>query len=496
MKRITWKKHHKWFGLILCFFMLMFGLSGIVLNHRKAVADLQVSRTWLPSDYLFRSWNRGLLRGTLPYIAEDSSRAVLIYGNSGIWRTDPGQNGFSDFNAGLPEGADYRNIKAMSRTADGTLWAAGQFGLYRCPTDRSPWLPCRLPMEDEEKLSDMTLKGDTLVVVGRSALYVSLPPYRDFQTLRLVAPSDYDGKVTWFRLVWLLHSGELFGLGGRLVVDAVAVVFLWLCLSGLLYWLLPKHIRRQKRAGRTPRIALRLLKISFNGHGKFGYYTFALLLLVAFTGWCLRPPLLIALVQGRVPVLPYTTLDDHNPWQDKLRMLRYDEACGDWLLSTSEGLYSLDGLTAVPKPVRNTPPVSVMGLNVWQKDDAGRWLMGSFSGMYVWDRKQNQATDYFTGEAVPESAGPPFGKYAVSGYSDDFACPSFTVEYNQGTDRLKMPSGLAGLPMPLWNVAQEIHTGRIYTCLGMVGTLLFIFFAGGMALWCLWTGYVLYRRKR
>ena len=32
MKRITWRKHHKWFGLLFCFFMLMFCWSGIVLN--------------------------------------------------------------------------------------------------------------------------------------------------------------------------------------------------------------------------------------------------------------------------------------------------------------------------------------------------------------------------------------------------------------------------------------------------------------------------------
>lgn len=495
MKRITWKKHHKWFGLIFCFFMLMFGGSGIILNHRRAVADYQVSRSLLPDDYLYSNWNRGLLRGTCPYVTSDSARHVLIYGGSGIWLTDSTGCIVMDFNAGLPAGADYRNIRTVASLPDGSLWAVGQFGLYRYDEADNCWRPCPLSLGEDEKLSDLTFHEDTLIAVGRSYLYISSAPYTTFQKVQLAASSDYDGRVSLFRLVWLLHSGELFGLGGKLAVDAVAVIFIILCVTGVIYWLLPKHIRRKKRTGGNPRLSLQVLKHSLNLHDRFGRYTFVLLLLVAFTGWCLRPPLLIALVYGRAPIVPYTSLDDSNPWQDKLRMLRYDEACGDWLLSTSEGIYSLSSLDAVPQPLPQTPPVSVMGLNVWQKDTAGRWLMGSFSGLYVWDRRQGASYDYFTGEPALETAGPPFGKYAVSGYSADFSGAPFTVEYYRGTDKLPMPRQLSSLPMSLWNVAQEIHTGRIYTCLGQ-GTLLFIFFAGAGALWCLLSGFVVRRPKR
>ena len=139
MKRITWKKHHKWFGLIFCFFMLMFGGSGIILNHRRAVADYQVSRSLLPDDYLYRNWNRGLLRGTCLYVTPDSARHVLIYGGSGIWLADSTGSIVTDFNVGLPTGADYRNIKAVASLPDGSLWAAGQFGLYRYDETSNCW---------------------------------------------------------------------------------------------------------------------------------------------------------------------------------------------------------------------------------------------------------------------------------------------------------------------------------------------------------------------
>ncbi len=65
MKKGTWRKQHKWLGIGLSFFMLMFCVSGILLNHRSLIKDVNVSRKYLPSRYEFQKWNGGLLRGTL-----------------------------------------------------------------------------------------------------------------------------------------------------------------------------------------------------------------------------------------------------------------------------------------------------------------------------------------------------------------------------------------------------------------------------------------------
>ena len=426
--------------------MLMFCLSGIVLNHRALVADINIDRSFLPADYRYNKWNMGLLRGSIKY-----KDKVLIYGNSGIWKTDSTGHYFSDFNKGLPEGADFRNIKAMAQTPDGSLFAAGQFGLYR--NDGKGWESTPLVLSAHERISDLVLKGDTMVVVGRSYLYTSVSPYNEFSRLELKAPEGYDGKVSLFRTVWLM------------------------------------------RRGKTAKGSTQLMKSSLNWHDKLGRYTFVILMFVSFTGWCLRPPVLIALVSFRTPAIPYTVADSDNAWNDRLRMLRYDAEYGDWLLSSSEGIFSLATLRSVPVKLENTPPVSVMGLNVWQKDSCGNWLTGSFSGMYVWDRSRQISTDYFTGEKAEDVAGPPFGKYAVSGYCDNIGEKPFVVEYYKGTTALHMPENLSSLPMSLWNFAQEIHTGRIYTILGK-GTLIYIFFAGLAALWCIYTGFVIRRKKR
>ena len=97
MKKTTWHKHHKWLGILLSFFLLMFCLSGLVLNHPALFSDINISRSYLPESYQYSQWNRGLLRGTVKWHDK-----VLLYGNAGIWQTDSTARSFNDFNQGLP----------------------------------------------------------------------------------------------------------------------------------------------------------------------------------------------------------------------------------------------------------------------------------------------------------------------------------------------------------------------------------------------------------
>lgn len=472
----------------MSFFMLMFCVSGILLNHRSLIKNVNVSRKYLPSRYEFRHWNGGLLRGTLDLdkgIAKDSvdGRAachhLLLYGNGGVWLTDSKASCFRDFNEGLPEGADFRQIRSMVKMTCDAVFAVSPFGLYRYGIHEA-WHEVRMPLDGDEKLTDVASHGDTLVVLSRSYAYLSLPPYRQFKRIQLPASRDYDGKVTAFRTVWLLHSGELFGTAGKWVVDAIAIFLVLLCITGFVFWLRPK----QKT----------VLQSSLHLHDRIGRYTLVFTLLLAFTGWCLRPPVMIALVLNKIPALPGTVLKSENPWNDKLRMIRYDERCHDWVLSTSEGFYSMDFNRGKLAGIAHTPPVSVMGLNVLQQDAQGKWYCGSFSGLFVWDREKGTAIDYFTGKPAPQKAGPPFGKKAISGMSQDFGPAPVIAEYDEGTSFKPQPSVMNQLPMSLWNVALEMHSGRLF--IGNIATYIFIFVMGIMAIWCLWSGYQIRLKKK
>ena len=466
----------------MAFFMLMFCLSGILLNHRSLISHVDVSRKYLPSRYEFKNWNGGLLRGTLPI----DSLQLLLYGNGGIWLTNSKASYFKDFNEGLPSGADFRQIRNVVKIAakqsspndsvdpcepDNIIFALSPFALYRYGL-HGAWHEVRMPLAEDEKLTDVACHGDTLVVLSREFVYTSLPPYTSFSRLQLQAPSGYDAHVSLFRTIWLLHSGELFGTPGKLFVDCIALALVMLCLTGLVFWLRPKHKL--------------LLKHSLLLHDRLGRYTIVLTLLIALTGWCLRPPVMIALVMGKTPAMPGTTLHSPNPWHDKLRMLSYDEACHDWLLSTSEGFYSMSLDGGVVRKISSAPPVSVMGLNVLQKDKSGKWLCGSFSGLFVWDRRHATSIDYFTHKPAPKTSGPPFGKKAIAGMSQDFQVP-VVAEYYEGPSFAPHPATMNHLPMSLWNVALEVHSGRLF--IGSIATYVFIFVMGLLALWCLWSGY-------
>lgn len=112
--------------------------------------------------------------------------------------------------------------------------------------------------------------------------------------------------------------------------------------------------------------------------------------------------------------------------------------------------------------------------------------------MFVWDRLHGTATDYFTGKPAPKQAGAPFGKKAIAGMSQDFEGPVI-AEYYEGTSFAAQPTNMNRLPMSLWNVALEVHSGRFF--IGSIATYIFIFVMGVLALWCLWSGYKIRLRR-
>lgn len=484
MKLKTWRKHHKWFGLIMGFFLVMFCWSGIVLNHRDAVSGLELSRSSLPGSYQYSSWNNGLVRG----VAAADGGCQFIYGNAGVFSADSSFRCVRQLNEGFPDGVDNRNVRSMLLTRGMTLALTTQ-GLYRLTSDSS-WrevavLPC------DERYSDMVIAGDTLVVVGRSRLYVSSlssDSATAFGCVTLPAPDGYDGKVSLYKTIWGIHSGGIFGSVGKVIMDSIAVILILLYLSGLIYWFATNRIKHRKKSVKPSALLVGSMRASLISHDIIGRKTILFTIFICLTGWCLRPPLMIAGILTRVPPLPFTALDDPNAWADKLRALRYDSLAGDWLLSTSDGFYSMKTLSSVPQKLEDAPPVSIMGVNVFRRGGGEEWLVGSFRGLYRWDRSSGGVYDFYDGTR-PKKSGMPVGEHDVCGWMLG------PVEYTSGTSVAPMPDALAALPMSLWNFALEVHTGRIYTFMGSLSTLLWVFLAGAAALWVLWSGWKIRRGK-
>ncbi len=155
------------------------------------------------------------------------------------------------------------------------------------------------------------------------------------------------------------------------------------------------------------------------------------------------------------------------------------------------------------------PPVSLMGCNVLEPVDSARYLIGSFSGMFIWDAVHGNITDYFTGKGYqpPVGMAKPVSDNMVAGYLRDFKNGEWIFDYNQGImeknsgEIWEMPETVKlNSPISLWNLALEIHTGRILEQFIGVLYLLYIPIAGLCVLMVLISGFIIWllpkRKKR
>ena len=510
MKKIfTWKKYHRWFGLVLSVFMLVFCVSGIILNHRPLFRSCEVSRGWMPQSYHIQNFKNGIIKGSTTVYNK-----VIAFGGAGVWLTDPQGKEWTDFNAGLPKGADNRNIRNIVRTKDGTLWMAAQYDVYL--HNGKQWQRVEL-LGNKERISDITLTSDSsqVVVLSRSKIYAIKPSSSRQSTgtasvqvkeLKLKTPNGYKPETTLFKTIWRLHSGEFFGLPGQLVVDAIAVVLIILSITGIILFLLPYGIRSQKRKGATEMMKKMGKQMVWNQkwHNKIGYATIILTLWLSVSGMCLRPPLMIPLVLTKTS----QSVADGNVWHDKLRAIRWDADAKSWLISTSEGFLKVDKQFQ-QAPVffdkSKTPSISPMGITVFEKIDT-EWLIGSFSGLYRWNPQTDKVVDYFTGKPEEKNSMRPISNALVSGYTKDLLHGrSIIFDYAKGAQVLTRNTAAAPLPMPgalgeskmsLWNMALELHVGRCYSpFLGPLSDL-FVFISGLLISLVLLSGFIILRRQK
>lgn len=509
-------KWHKWVGIFFTFFLFMSAISGIFLNHRRAISSIDLPRSILHSDYRYDNWNNGSVRNSIK-LSPDS---VLIYGNNGIWLTDIRHSYFRSFSDGLKNGSDHRTVNNIVRAGD-KLFAVTTFGFYKLESEQGKWRDISGLIGSRERFTDLAYHDNVLALMTRSHVFISKAPFSVFEKTELLAPEGYKKEASLFRTMWTLHSGELFGITGKIIVDIIGVLVILLCVTGVIVMFCPSLIKRKKRKGKEVLFHVRLMQKSFKWHYKLGAWFIVLFLLSCITGMFLRPPLLIAIVRTKTKPVPGSVLDSKNPWFDKLRMLCYDENNEDWIMYSSEGFFRLKTLDSVPEKILQSPPVSVMGVTVMEPADAPEWniadsrsditdrvnvfldanywVVGSFSGIYYWDRQSGDSYGYYTGEKyVRKHGGMPTFSNAVSGYSADFEGKQIVFEYGGGArtngNFAEMPEVFGQGRMSLWHLCLEIHVGRIYSpILGIVSDL-YVFLSGVLFLIILITGYVVYRR--
>jgi len=463
------KNYHKWLALIFTLFFILFAFSGILMNHRTLISGIDVNRKWLPKSYKLQNWNLASVKSAVE-VAKDS---IIIYGGAGIWLTNNDFISWKPFMDGLPKGSDRRKIFDFIKTPNGDFYAGTRFGLYKFSKGSSEWRLCSLP-ENDQFVTALEVADSKLLVLTRNHLYQSPIDAPSFLPIKveLIPPAGSKPNITIFRLFWIIHSGELYGIAGRLIIDLVGLTMIFLCITGLIFFFFPKIIKRAKAKKRLSRMK-KVTKFSYNLHLKIGIYSSLFLLVVSFTGIFLRPPFLLMVVNGKVNQSTSAKTINEVFWHDKLRDIKYDQSKKLFLLATSDGIfYSDDNFLTCFKTFDTEPPISVMGISVFEILDNSDYLIGSFSGAFQWNPFNGTVVNYITGEPIQQKTGlsSPFGSLAIAGYTK-INNQEFFFDYDKGViaeanskASIQMPKVVKdNFPFPLWNFAQEIHTCRIYS---------------------------------
>ena len=492
-------KYHKWLGVFLTILILLFSASGILLNHRNLVSGINISRKLLPKEYEYKNWNKGAVKGTLK-ITEDS---ILVYGNIGIWLTDSNAIHFTDFNSGFPKGIDNRKICKVYKTRTGEIFAGTLFGLYHYNKSVKQWQKIPLDLHNP-RIVDITEKQDTLIVLSRSFLLQSTD-YQNFTKHILPEPENYDNKIGLFKTLWVIHSGELYGKIGKLFVDLIGLIFLFLSISGLILFINKYIVKSKKRKGKNVAKLISVSRWNLKWHNKIGWITLIFLIITTITGMFLRPPLLITIADAKVGKIPFTILDTENAWFDKLRRIIYDEKNNRYIIASVNGVYySSDNFNTKLNSYGQHPPISVMGVNVFEQISSNKILIGSFEGLFLWDTKTGSIFDYIENKPYikPKINGSPIGKYLVTGYTKDINDAEIYFDFNSGANTIKgnekfppMPNLIKNQPMSLWNVLLEVHTARIYHSLIGIFYFLIIPLTGLFTVFVLISGFVVWFKR-
>lgn len=501
MSKKTLKKLHKWPGLIIALIMIYFAFSGIIMNHRKAISGIDIPRQYLPNNYQYKNWNLAALKGNIK-VGNDS---ILIYGNIGIWLTDSSFGHFTSFNQGFSKGTDNRKIFDVHNTEKGNLYAATLNGLFAFNRSANQWQKLTIKSSNQHFVAIQS-KQDTIFAINRSHLFKGKDNgiSSTLTKIEIPASKNYQEKVSLFKTLWQIHSGEILGLPGKLFVDLMGIVTIFISFTGIIFFFFPKWIRRRKRKNRKAKKIIQANKWSLKWHNKTGEWFFIVLIVLYLSGMFLRPPLLIPIANVQISPVKYTHLDQPNPWYDKLRDLCYDPQRETFIIGTSEGLFHTKFKNERPKKFENQPPISVMGITVLEPFREGAYLIGSFSGLYLWHPSHPEILDYAKGEIyASNSTGRPFGQNAVSGLLIDKYGNRFMVDYTQGVKSLHHKNKFPAMPkeikdqsnISLWNFSLELHTGRIFSNILGDFYILIVPIVGIIALMVIISGYLMIRKR-
>ncbi|MDH4183997.1 MAG: PepSY domain-containing protein, partial [Nitrospinota bacterium] len=224
--KVLHRSHGLYFGLISIIPIIYLSLTGIILDHRDALNDwmkkIQISKAYLTPVYEMSSWN-GEIQAVMGYQGDPAK--FSLGARSGLYTTTDGGKNWS--REQLP-GPPSCYVWSVNRLGD-QLFVGGMGCPNSVMSGKGGWKPVQgaghMPVS-------VAMQGNgTVSMLSHGALYTG-----DFDrgfsktTINLPRP---EGEPL-FTLLDGLHSGLIFSKHWIWVNDAVSVLAISLCVSGLI----------------------------------------------------------------------------------------------------------------------------------------------------------------------------------------------------------------------------------------------------------------------
>ncbi|NME66907.1 PepSY domain-containing protein [Flammeovirga aprica] len=457
-KAVSW---HKYIGLFLSIILVWMSVSGILLNHPDLIATFSIPKAYFPDEYIPENWNRGGIQDIV-YVGQDT---IIIGGKQGVWKSnDSGKSFQSLMHNGFPEAIYYQKVNDLYYdTLQSEIYVATFGGIYKLDLSNNQWTAITTPNQYPEKFVKVINVKGQLYAVSQSHIYSiqanQLEVYPIFK--------KEHNEVDMIQFTFALHSGWLWGTPGRLFYDFLSLILIFLSLTSL-------YITFFKKKKATHSISKKIKQFIITYHTKIGVWTFLFLLIIGGTGMFMRPPLIVALYNGKVPssIIPDRFLE--NEWYHTIRNALYDPQTDRIILDTTEGIFAgkSDGESAFEKQDWKVN-IFVMGATVFEPLGDKHFLVGSFYGLYDYKEGENFSTDALTHEKVPfyQRIQKPGDFMTVAAFTSPKG-EKYISAYSQGLLAITPPQEdtfyhfpkviQEEYKLPLWNYMFELHNGRLF----------------------------------
>lgn len=239
---------HRWMGILSALFLVVLSVTGLVLNHteRLGLDDVTIKSPFLLNRY-------GMKGGS-------AIEAFRINGSDTLAHLD-GQlfyNGAPLCSGDTPKGIIYSSPITVVATANHLIYLSEDGELIESVHSS------QLPYSQLTAVGQSIDQGPVLITEGGNwtpdADWLHFDKYQASYTVTPLTEVDLPedaitaileafqgGGISLYRILLDLHSGRLFGWGGRTLMDLSAIAILLLVSSGIAAWL-----RKSRRATHQP----------------------------------------------------------------------------------------------------------------------------------------------------------------------------------------------------------------------------------------------------